>query len=113
MRSRSFLSSAYSISLHVPRERVSGTGTPKRERKLGTGTERMKRARNELKKIVLVTFEDQGWLNVPAWAKLAGYYPIRTAYTVLKRLHKWKLLERQLDARGLLLYRISERGALA
>jgi len=110
MGSRELLSWAYSISLHVPRERVLGTGTPKRERKHGTGTERMKRGRNELKKIALVTFEEQGWLSVPAWAKLAGYYPIRAAYTVLKRLHKWKLLERQLDARGLFLYRISERG---
>ena len=110
VRSRELLSRAYGISLHVSRERVSGMGTAKRERKLGTGTERMKRARNQLKKIALITFEDQGWLNVPAWARLAGYYPIRAAYTVLKRLHKWKLLERQLDARGFLLYRISERG---
>jgi len=72
--------------------------------------ERMQRARNELKQLALETFEHRGWLNVPAWAKLAGYYPMRAAYTVLKRLHKWKLLERQLDARGLLLYRISEQG---
>lgn len=70
----------------------------------------MKRGRNELKREALAIFENRGWLNVPTWAKLAGYYPIRSAYTVLKRFHHWKLLKRRLDTRGLLLYRISGRG---
>ena len=70
----------------------------------------MKGAYNRMKLRALTTLEDRGWLSPPAWAVLAGYYPIRTAYTYLKRLWNWKLLERQLDRRGLLLYRISERG---
>ena len=70
----------------------------------------MKRAYNRMKLRALATLEDRGWLSPPAWAVLAGYYPVRTAYTYLKRLWNWKLLERQLDRRGLLLYRISERG---
>ena len=84
-------------------ERVSETGTKKRVRE-------MKRGRNELKRVVLETFEHRGWLHVPAWAALASYYPVRGAYKVLKRLHRWKLLEYRLDARGMILYRISDRG---
>jgi hypothetical protein len=71
----------------------------------------MKRAYNEMKLRALATFEAQGgWLSPPAWAVLVGYYPVRAAYTYIKRLWSWKLLERRLDRRGLLLYRISERG---
>jgi hypothetical protein len=33
------------------------------------------------------------------------------AYSYLKRLHRWKLVERMLDRRGLLLYRLSRRGS--
>jgi len=32
------------------------------------------------------------------------------AYSYLRRLWGWRLLERSLDRRGLLLYRLSERG---
>jgi hypothetical protein len=110
MRPRAIPNRAYGGSLHVSREHFLGTGTAERERTPGTGTKPMKRARNELKRIALTVFEDRGWLNVPAWAKLAGYYPIRGAYAVLKRYHRWKLLDRRLDARGLILYRISDRG---
>jgi hypothetical protein len=70
----------------------------------------MKGAYNRMKLRALATLENRGWLSPPAWAVLAGYYPIRTAYTYLKRLWNWRLLERRLDRRGLLLYRISERG---
>jgi len=66
---------------------------------------------NSLKRQALATFENRGWLSPPAWAVLAGYYPLRAAYTYLKRLHRWKLLDRTLDRRGLLLYRLSDRGA--
>jgi len=58
----------------------------------------------------LATPENRGWLSPAAWAVLVGYYPVRASYTYLKRLWRWKLLERQLDRRGLLLYRISDRG---
>ncbi len=70
----------------------------------------MKKAYNRMKLRALAAFEDRGWLSPPAWAVLAGYYPVRAAYTYIKRLWRWRLLERELDRRGLLLYRISERG---
>jgi len=70
----------------------------------------MKRAYNEMKLRALAAFEANSWLAPPEWAVLARYYPVRAAYTYLKRLWSWKLLERRLDQRGLLLYRISERG---
>ena len=65
---------------------------------------------NELKSRALSAFENRGWLSPPAWAVLVGFRPIRAAYSYLKRLHHWQLLERAHDRRGLLLYRISERG---
>lgn len=71
----------------------------------------MKLAYNEMKLRALATFEAQGgWVSPSDWAVRAGYYPIRAAYTYIKRLWSWKLVERRLDRRGLLLYRISERG---
>ena len=66
---------------------------------------------NSLKQKALAVLEDRGWVSPPAWAVLAGFYPVRAAYSYLKRLHKWRLLERSLDGRGLLLYRLSMRGA--
>jgi len=71
----------------------------------------MPRKYNMLKIRALTVFENRGWLSPPAWAVLASFYPVRAAYSYLKRLHKWKLVERTLDSRGLLLYRLSERGA--
>ena len=71
----------------------------------------MLRKYNSLKRLALAVFENRGWLSPPAWAVLAGFYPVRASYSYLKRLFKWKLLERSLDRRGLLLYRLSSRGA--
>jgi len=71
----------------------------------------MLRKYNLLKSRALAAFEDRGWLSPPAWAVLTGFYPVRASYSYLKRLFKWKLLERSLDRRGLLLYRLSSRGA--
>ena len=65
---------------------------------------------NSLKHRALAAFENRGWLSPPAWAVLAGFYPVRAGYSYLKRLHRWKLVERMLDRRGLLLYRLSSRG---
>lgn len=65
---------------------------------------------NSLKLRALASFENHDWLSPPAWAVLTGVYPVRAGYTYLKRLHRWKLLERALDRRGLLLYRLSPRG---
>lgn len=64
----------------------------------------------QLKLRALAAFEDRGWLSPPAWAVLMRYYPARAAYSCLKRLWGWRLLQRRLDRRGLLLYRLSERG---
>ena len=70
-----------------------------------------RRKYNELKRDTLEIFEGRGWLNPAAWAILAGFYPVRASYSYLKRLHHWRLLDRALDRRGLLLYRLSPRGA--
>jgi hypothetical protein len=66
---------------------------------------------NSLKIRALSAFENHGWLSPPAWAALANFRPVRAAYSYLKRLHGWKLLDRVHDHRGLLLYRLSPRGA--
>jgi hypothetical protein len=71
----------------------------------------MKRKYNVLKLQALTVFEGRGWLSVPAWAVLASFYPVRASYSYLKRLYRWRLLERTLDRRGLLLYRLSDQGA--
>lgn len=71
----------------------------------------MTRTYNSLKRHALGIFEDRGWLSPPAWAVLASFYPVRAAYSYLKHLYRWKLLDRTLDRRGLLLYRLSRRGA--
>ena len=68
-------------------------------------------AYNSLKLRALAAFEDRGWLSPPAWAVLTGYYPVRSSYSYLKHLWHWKLLDRSLDRRGLLLYRLNRRGA--
>jgi hypothetical protein len=65
---------------------------------------------NELKLRALGIFVDRGWLSPPAWAVLASFCPVRASYTYLKRLHRWRLLDRTLDRHGLLLYRLHRRG---
>jgi hypothetical protein len=70
----------------------------------------MDRKRNSLKRRALVVFEQGGWLSPRAWATLAGFAPIRAAYSCLKRLHYWQLLDRAKDGRGLLLYRLNAKG---
>lgn len=66
---------------------------------------------NSLKRRALQVFVSHDrWLDPPTWARLAGFYPIRAAYTYLRRLHRYGLLNRGSDGRGRLLYRISLRG---
>jgi len=65
---------------------------------------------NRLKIRALSVFVNRGWLSPPAWSVLANFYPVRAAYSYLKRLHRWKLLDRAFDRRGLLLYRLNRRG---
>jgi hypothetical protein len=66
---------------------------------------------NSLKRDALQVFARHGgWLDVPAWSVRAGFYPVRAAYTYLRRLHGYGLLHRGRDARGRLVYRLSRRG---
>jgi hypothetical protein len=66
---------------------------------------------NRLKRRALRTFARAGgWLDVPSWAASAGVYPVRAAYTYLRRLYGYGLLHRGRDARGRLVYRLSRRG---
>ena len=65
---------------------------------------------NSLKLMTLAAFERRGWLNPPTVSQLTGYRPVRAVYSYLLKLHRWGLLLRQRDDRGLLLYRLSDRG---
>jgi len=66
---------------------------------------------NSLKRDALQVFaRDGGWLDVPTWSVRAGFYPVRAAYTYLRRLYGYGLLQRRRDARGRLVYRISACG---
>jgi hypothetical protein len=65
---------------------------------------------NRLKKHALEVFERHGsWVSPPAWAVLAGFYPIRAAYSYLSRLHRFGLLERGHSGRSIV-YQLSIRG---
>lgn len=64
---------------------------------------------NKLKKHALEIFDHDKWLSPPEWAALAGFYPIRAAYTYLLRLHRFGLLERS-SAGGMVVYHLSTRG---
>jgi hypothetical protein len=66
---------------------------------------------NSLKLRALSAFESRGWLTPRSWAMLTRFTPARAAYSYLKRLHRWKLLERGFDQHGLLYYRLNERGS--
>jgi hypothetical protein len=66
---------------------------------------------NKLKEHALRVFECHGgWIGPTEWAVLAGFYPIRSAYSYLLRLHRFGLLERYQTGWGIV-YRLSERGA--
>jgi hypothetical protein len=66
---------------------------------------------NKLKRLALETFERHGdWLSPPEWAVLAGFYPKRSAYSYLLRLHRFGLLQRSVPTGGRVLYRLSDRG---
>jgi hypothetical protein len=71
----------------------------------------MYRKYNLLKLRALSAFENRGWMPPRAWAALVTFTPARAAYTYLKRLHDWRLLDRAHDQDGLLLYRLNSRGA--
>ncbi len=64
---------------------------------------------NRLKRRALEIFEHDNWLTPRSWAVLAGFRPIRAAYTYLLRLHRFGLLDRN-TARGVIAYHLSSRG---
>jgi hypothetical protein len=66
---------------------------------------------NSLKLRALSAFENRGWLSPRTWAALAKFNPVRAAYSYLRRLYIWKLLDRAVDECGLLLYRMNSRGS--
>jgi len=62
---------------------------------------------NQLKRKALEIFARQGgWLTPPEWAVLAGFYPIRSAYSYLLRLHRFGLLERRSASLSLFRHRV-------
>jgi len=65
---------------------------------------------NQRKLQSLAIFERHGPLNPPVWAARAAFYPFRSAFSYLLRLHRFGLLCRSRDARGRLLYSLSARG---
>ena len=65
---------------------------------------------NSLKLRALESFEKNGKLNPPAWAKLTSFVPTRSAYTYLLRLHRFGLLHRSRDSNQLLVYSLSVSG---
>ena len=66
---------------------------------------------NSLKIRALEAFEDRGWINPVLWAVLVGFYPARSSYSYLLRLHRFGLLLRRRNARGLIFYALSKHGA--
>ena len=67
--------------------------------------------RNDLKRRVLGSMDGRGWMSPTSVAVLVGMYPTRGMYGYLKRLNRWGLLDRHCDARGLVIYRLSQRGS--
>ena len=66
---------------------------------------------NKLKKHALEIFDRQGgWLSPPQWAILAGFYPIRAAYSYLLRLHRFGLLRRTTETTKRVQYCLSIGG---
>jgi DNA-binding IclR family transcriptional regulator len=66
---------------------------------------------NELKLKVLSLFAaTQEWLGPDEAAEKLNFFPARSAWTYLKRLWGFGLLERRSRGRGTLEYRISELG---
>jgi hypothetical protein len=66
--------------------------------------------KNSLKIRTLEAFEIDGPMTPAVLASRIGFYPARSAYSYLLRLHRFGLLERRNDIRGFLLYAISQKG---
>jgi len=86
-------------------------GVNERKRTSNPELLRVNRKFNSLKKRTLQVFDRAGgWLDVQAFAARGGFYPMRAAYSYLRRLWRYGLLDRARDRRGRLVYRLSRRG---
>ena len=70
----------------------------------------MARGFNQFKLVVLQAMEQGQFMYPGSVAVAVSAYPSRMMWTYLRRLWRWKLLERSQDARGRIVYRLSERG---
>lgn len=66
---------------------------------------------NQRKRQTLELFADHRELRPYEFGALAGFYPLRSTYTYLARLHRMGLLRRRRDFKRRLLYQLSPRGA--
>jgi len=86
-------------------------GLPNRKTSANSAVANRQTKFDALKKRALQVFaREGGWLDPPAWASRAGFYPVRAAYSYLLRLHRQGLLSRRRDARARIIYRITPRG---
>src|SRR2546422_11106825 len=83
---------------------------PKFRRNRFPESSRQRMRYNQRKRQALAIFAAYGWLTPPAWAVLAGFYPIRAAFSYLVRLYRFGLLHRRRGARGFVFYRLSGKG---
>lgn len=69
---------------------------------------------NKLKAKALASFSEAHgeWLKPSEFARGIRFVPQRSAWTYLKKLWKFGLLDRHSSGKGTLKYRISERGRL-
>jgi hypothetical protein len=68
------------------------------------------RGYNERKRLALQIFAERGQLYPTEFAAIAGIFPVRACHSYLLRLHRFGLLDRRKDRRGLLTYSLSPRG---
>jgi hypothetical protein len=68
---------------------------------------------NKLKRKILSAFEESAgaWVRPREIAVQTNFQPRRSAWTYLKRLRRFGLLERRFFCKGTLQYRISNAGA--
>jgi len=66
--------------------------------------------RDLVKKRALEIFNLYGSLNPRAWAIYANFFPVRSSYSYLLRLHRFGLLNRNHDSFGRIVYSLSDRG---
>lgn len=66
---------------------------------------------NERKLQTLEFFAQRDWTRPAIYAGAVNFYPVRSAWSYLRRLHRWRYLRRGWDARGRLVYKLGSNGA--